>query len=81
MCLAIAGRLKEIGVDEVACLIDFGVDVEATLSALEYLDDVRERSNATPVEEEEEDSLPALIARHGVTHLQGTPSLIRMLAA
>ena len=47
-CLAMVGRLKEIGVDEVACLIDFGVDVEATLSALEHLDGVRERINAIP---------------------------------
>jgi len=39
-------RLKSIGVDEVACLIDFGVDFDSVISSLQYLDIVRERSNA-----------------------------------
>ena len=33
--------LKEIGVDEIACLIDFGVDADAVFESLEYLDQLR----------------------------------------
>lgn len=77
-CLQMVERLKGAGVDEVAALIDFGVDTESVLHSLEYLDIVRERSNAC-------DAAPHSIAgelRHyGVTHLQCTPSLARMLMA
>jgi hypothetical protein len=34
-------RLKSIGVHEVACLIDFGVDVDVTLQSLRHLDELR----------------------------------------
>ena len=36
-------RLTEIGVDEIACLIDFGVEETAVLAALERLDELRRR--------------------------------------
>lgn len=36
-------RLAEIGVDEIACLIDFGVDEDLVLAALVYLDELRAR--------------------------------------
>jgi natural product biosynthesis luciferase-like monooxygenase protein len=45
-CLGMIDRLKSIDVDEVACLIDFGVDFDSVLAGLQYLDTVRERSNA-----------------------------------
>jgi natural product biosynthesis luciferase-like monooxygenase protein len=45
-CLRMIDRLKSIGVDEVACLIDFGVDFDSVISSLHYLDTVRERSNS-----------------------------------
>jgi hypothetical protein len=35
-------RLKSIGVNEVACLIDFGVDVESTLESLAHLDALKQ---------------------------------------
>ena len=44
-CLRMIARLQSIGVDEVACLIDFGVDFDSVISSLQYLDTVRERSN------------------------------------
>src|SRR5258708_20137273 len=42
-CLEMVERLEGIGVDEIACLIDFGVEFDSTLQSLEYLD-----SNSTP---------------------------------
>lgn len=41
-CLKMVGRLKEIGVDEVACLIDFGVDVDSVLESLSHLTVLKE---------------------------------------
>lgn len=46
-CMKMVERLKAIGVDEVACLIDFGVDVDSVLESLEHLAVLRDLSNAT----------------------------------
>jgi natural product biosynthesis luciferase-like monooxygenase protein len=45
-CLKTADRLADIGVDDAACLIDFGVDAEQVLAGLERLDEVRRRHAA-----------------------------------
>jgi natural product biosynthesis luciferase-like monooxygenase protein len=37
----IVERLRDLGVDEVACLIDFGVDADRVLGGLQYLDELR----------------------------------------
>lgn len=50
-CMKMIERLKAIGVDEVACLIDFGIDVDSVLESLEHLVIVRDLSNAVEVEE------------------------------
>jgi len=81
VCLSMVEQLKAIGVDEIACLVDFGVDSESVLQSLVYLNEVRERSNPAAVASTADYSIPAQIKRHGVTHLQGTPSMVRMLAA
>jgi natural product biosynthesis luciferase-like monooxygenase protein len=44
-CLKMIERLKEIGVDEIACLIDFGVDVDSVLESLDHLVVLRDLSN------------------------------------
>jgi natural product biosynthesis luciferase-like monooxygenase protein/FkbM family methyltransferase len=78
-CLQMIDRLKRAGVDEVACLIDFGVDVESVISNLTYLDKLRQRSNVKQQVEDVDYSLAAQVANHQVTHLQCTPSLARIL--
>ncbi|HWH74600.1 MAG TPA: MupA/Atu3671 family FMN-dependent luciferase-like monooxygenase [Methylibium sp.] len=49
-CLAMTDRLKAIEVDEVACLIDFGLEADTVLAALPLLDELREVANLTDVE-------------------------------
>ncbi|MGB7925178.1 MAG: MupA/Atu3671 family FMN-dependent luciferase-like monooxygenase [Pyrinomonadaceae bacterium] len=44
-CLAMVERLKAIGVDEVACLIDFVLDIDALLDGLKYIELLKELSN------------------------------------
>ncbi len=40
-CRELLARLKQIGVDEIACLIDFGVDTDTVLAALDPLEELR----------------------------------------
>ena len=48
ICQRTIDSLKQKGVDEIACLVDFGVDSKAILDSLEYLNLVRQRSNNPP---------------------------------
>jgi natural product biosynthesis luciferase-like monooxygenase protein len=80
-CLARVDQLAAVGVDEIACLIDFGVPTDETLEHLEHLDRLRLRVQEPREAEAEQHGLAAVIARHGVTHLQCTPSLARLLLA
>lgn len=44
-CMKMVERLKAMGVDEVACLIDFGVDVDSVMESLDHLVVLKELSN------------------------------------
>jgi phthiocerol/phenolphthiocerol synthesis type-I polyketide synthase E len=46
-CLPMIDRLKQIGVDEVACFVDFGVDTASVLDSLQHLSRLRELSEQT----------------------------------
>lgn len=92
-CRTILQKLSAIGIDEVACLIDFGVDTASTLESLHLLNEVRadfqahggsagaagaSSSGSRPVTGRTL-SLAEQVQRHGVTHLQCTPSFARLL--
>jgi natural product biosynthesis luciferase-like monooxygenase protein len=77
-CLQMVDSLKAIEIDEIACLIDFGVGSETVLKHLDYLTRLKELANPQAVSEKY--SLPALIYRHQVTHMQCTPSMAGMLS-
>ena len=78
-CLRRAEHLKTIGVDEIGCLIDYGIPTSQVLEGLFPLAEVLKRSNAPSALAADDFSLAAQIQRHGVTHLQCTPSMARML--
>ncbi len=78
--LARVETLKAIGVDEVACLIDYGIATETVLAGLRPLADVLRQTNAGGTPDADDFSIAAQISRHGVTHLQCTPSMARMIA-
>ncbi len=72
--------LKKIGVDEVACLIEYGIETQTVLDGLRPLAEVLRRVNGPVAEVDPQDfSIAAQIRRHGVTHLQCTPSMARMI--
>lgn len=88
-CRTVLEKLTALGVDEVACLIDFGVSSADALKSLELLDQVRaefQNSSAAGVSAGNAHrsaatrSLVEQIERHRVTHLQCTPSFARLLA-
>lgn len=77
--LAIVDRSKEIGADEIACLVDFGVPFEDVLDSMSRLEALQRAANARGAHEDEDFSLPGLVRRYRVTHLQCTPSRARLL--
>ncbi|AZC24470.1 non-ribosomal peptide synthetase [Pseudomonas sessilinigenes] len=77
-CVERARELVQIGVNEFACLIDFGIADAQVLHGLERLDQVR-RELQPPAPAWADLSVAGLCARHGVTHLQCTPTILREL--
>ncbi|MFK0050299.1 MupA/Atu3671 family FMN-dependent luciferase-like monooxygenase [Streptomyces sp. NPDC090741] len=88
-CLELIDKLSAIGVDELACLVDFGIDADDVLGGLEHLDRLRvlagdplgraRQETGTSTGSGHNASLAELIAEHGVTHLQCTPSLAQLM--
>ncbi len=83
-CAAIVRRLKELDVDELACLIDFGVPSAQASAHLEHLLALKRACDAEAAAAQEalaadDSTIPALIERHRVTHFQCTPSMVSML--
>ncbi len=78
-CLSRVEDLKRIGVDEIACLVDFGIERQLVLDGLRPLAEVLRQSNLGTELAEDDFSIAAQIIRHNVSHLQCTPSMARML--
>jgi len=56
-CARLVDGLIDIGVDEIACLIDFGVDADSVLRSLERLDGLK---NISPAKTQRRKALPRL---------------------
>ena len=81
-CLGMVDRIKGIDVNELACLIDYGVDTQIVLDQLPLLNAVKIRANQQlDLVQEADNSIAALIQQHQVTHLQCTPSMASLLIA
>ncbi|WP_456319426.1 MupA/Atu3671 family FMN-dependent luciferase-like monooxygenase [Lentzea tibetensis] len=74
-CAEKLAAIADAGVDEVACLIDFGVPEDEVLASLEHLAEAR----SLHAQRAADTSVPGLIGAHGVTHLQCTPSQAEMI--
>lgn len=89
-CAGLVASLQRLGVDEIACLIDFGVAPQMVIEHLPYVCRLRDfmasaaqRSGDPGRDDLVQDDLAGDIARHAITHLQCTPSMastIPMLA-
>ncbi len=87
-CVAIVDRLRAMQVDEIACLVDFGIPSDVVLHSLPKLLDVKRRCEAataaaqaaaTAAPTAPAETIPQLLAAHGVSHFQCTPSMAAML--
>lgn len=79
-CLGMVRRLAAVGVDEIACLVDFGVETDRVLDSLPRLKRLMDAA-AEDVRPPERASVAEDILAHDVSHLQCTPSMASMLVA
>ncbi len=83
-CLRVLARCAEAGVDEIACLMDFGVETTAVMESLPRLKTLRDdmiKLASQSKEDEKGHSFADLVQAHAVSHLQCTPSTARMYIA
>ncbi|MDB5883556.1 MAG: MelG protein (non-ribosomal peptide synthetase)-like protein [Ramlibacter sp.] len=79
-CLELVEKLKSVGVDEIACLIDFGIDTETVLAHLGDLKALMDAAGKSRAKVQRA-SVAQELAANGITHLQCTPSMASMLVA
>jgi natural product biosynthesis luciferase-like monooxygenase protein len=79
-CLAMVQKLRDCGVDEIACLVDFGVEAQTVLDHLENLKQVMEGSRNLKSAVQRL-SVADQVVDHEISHLQCTPSMASMLVA
>ena len=73
-------ELKAIGVDEVACLIDYGIPTPKVLQSIRRVGQVIEKTaKASSGEPSEDWSVGPTLERLAVTHMQCTPSMARLM--
>ncbi|MGC5775194.1 MupA/Atu3671 family FMN-dependent luciferase-like monooxygenase [Paenibacillus pabuli] len=72
-CSLMINKLASIGVDEAACLIDFGVDAQEVMNSFEHLIDLKNRFRP------DGKSLKKEPDRKAITMMQCTPSHLGML--
>ena len=88
-CLEIIGKVYDIGIDEIACLIDFGVEEQKVIDNLSHLFRLKELVRRSKVQHDfvverlerltTNEDTATLINRYKVTHIQATPSFYEEL--
>ncbi len=78
--LEIAGKVHAADIDEIACLIDFGIEADTVLAHLPYLDELRAAAQRLGADDDRF-TLASLLAGGTVSHFQCTPSMARVVLA
>ncbi|CUJ13126.1 MupA/Atu3671 family FMN-dependent luciferase-like monooxygenase [Cognatishimia activa] len=78
-CAERVESLQKIGVTEVACLIDYGIDTDVVLEGLRPLAQIVKAFEGGVAVSDNDVSIAGQIIRYDVTHLQCTPSMARLL--
>jgi hypothetical protein len=73
---AMVEKCRAVGVGEIGCLIDFGIEPAHVMSHLPYLQQLQEQCGADTFQEE---TLQTYVAEQGITHLQCTPAQFNTL--
>jgi natural product biosynthesis luciferase-like monooxygenase protein len=77
--LRITDDVRRLDVDEIACLIDFGVSTDEVLAHLPLLGDVVARSRRVSGDGAHGETVGDLLTAHAITHFQCTPSQASLL--
>jgi natural product biosynthesis luciferase-like monooxygenase protein len=77
-CIEKSRHIQALDIDELGCLLDFGVPAEKVLASLPRLKQVMDAFN---VKSKPRESVIDLVERHKVTHMQCTPSFANALLA
>jgi natural product biosynthesis luciferase-like monooxygenase protein len=90
-CAQTVDRLRGIQVDEIACLVDFGVPTDVVMAHLPQLKELKRRCDTATAAARVEGAaaaaagpaapvtIPQAMQKHSVTHFQCTPSMAGML--
>ncbi len=79
-CQELVREIARMGVDEIACLIDFGVDTDLVLKHLTYINELKNNLIAEGGVARQA-SVAEQIAEYDITHFQCTPSMASFLVA
>src|SRR5262249_38307555 len=79
-CLELVEEMESAGVDELACMVDFGIETDTALRGLDHLEALRRRYASESVPSTQED-LVEMGAFQGPVLFQSTPSRARILLA
>lgn len=80
-CQRMVDRVREADVDEIACLLDYGVPVDDVLACLPLLDTLRRACSPTPEGGPASPPVAETLEARSITHLQCTPSQMSLLLA
>ena len=79
-CLAMVERVEGADVDEIGCLIDYGIKTDLVLEHLPYLDETRSLAQSRKTSSTDY-SIAGLLKSEAVTHFQCTPTMAMLLAS
>jgi natural product biosynthesis luciferase-like monooxygenase protein len=79
-CQELVRKIAQMGVDEIGCLIDFGVDTDLVLKHLTYINELKNDMLAEGGVARQA-SVAEQIVEHDITHFQCTPSMASFLVA
>ena len=89
-CMQMVDRLRGMKIDEIACLVDFGVPTDQVMAHLPHLLELKRRCDTATAAARSSApaaaaptagaaTIPQAMRAHGVTHFQCTPSMAGML--
>ncbi|MEH6546038.1 MAG: MupA/Atu3671 family FMN-dependent luciferase-like monooxygenase, partial [Sneathiella sp.] len=79
-CQELVRNIAQMGVDEIGCLIDFGVDTDLVLKHLTFINELKNNLLAEGGVARQA-SVAEQIVEHDITHFQCTPSMASFLVA
>jgi natural product biosynthesis luciferase-like monooxygenase protein len=77
-CLGLVDEIAAIGVNEVACLIDFGVEQDKVIDSFTHIDRLKNLARSNDLNDKKHSVEPKIINQQA-SHIQCTPSFAKLL--